>query len=79
VRLTDALLTGAFARADLACRPALRLVQAQLGPRGPLPMPPFAFGPRREAPATALPAGSRSAPCADAGRRLRLAFAGPPR
>jgi hypothetical protein len=45
VRLTDALLTGAFARADLALPPsALRLVQAQLGPRGPLPMPPFAFG-----------------------------------
>jgi hypothetical protein len=47
VRLTDALLTGAFARADLALPPtALRLVQAQLGPRGPLPMPPFAFGSR---------------------------------
>lgn len=45
VRLSDALVTGAFATARLALPPgALRLVQAQLGPRGPLPMQPFAFG-----------------------------------
>ena len=45
IRLTDALLTGAFPTARLLLPPtALRLVLQQLGPRGPLPMPPFSFG-----------------------------------
>jgi hypothetical protein len=47
VRLTDALVTGAFAKAQLALPPeALRMVRAELGPRGPLPLPPLAFGTR---------------------------------
>lgn len=51
VRLTDALVTGAFPQARFALPPAaLRQVQQQLGPRGPLPMPPFAFGNRAHKP-----------------------------
>lgn len=45
VRLTDALLTGAFRQARFALPPtALRLVLKELGPRGPLRLPPMAFG-----------------------------------
>jgi hypothetical protein len=47
VRLTDALVTGAYQTARLALPPqALRMVRAELGPRGPLPLPPLAFGSR---------------------------------
>ena len=45
VRLSDAMVTGAFAEARLGLPPsALRLVRHMLGPRGPLEMPPLSFG-----------------------------------
>lgn len=45
IRLQAALAAGRFAAARYGLPPAaLRLVQRELGPRGPLPMPPLAFG-----------------------------------
>ncbi len=45
VRLTDAMVTGAFATARFGLPPeVLRLVIHQLGPRGPLPLPPLSLG-----------------------------------
>lgn len=45
VRLSDALVTGAYRQARLGLPPsALRLVRQELGPRGPLAMPPLSFG-----------------------------------
>jgi hypothetical protein len=44
-RLSDALVTGAFSQASFALPPAaLRLIAAQLGPHGPLPLPPLHLG-----------------------------------
>lgn len=43
--LADRMVTGAFATARLALSPeALRTVIRQLGPRGPLPLPPLSLG-----------------------------------
>lgn len=45
IRLQATLAAGRFAVARFGLPPAaLRLVQQELGPRGPLPMPPLAFG-----------------------------------
>lgn len=45
IRLSDAMVTKAFATARLGLPPqALRLVAQQLGPRGPLPLPPLSLG-----------------------------------
>jgi hypothetical protein len=44
-RLSDALVTGAYSQARYALPPtALRLIAAQLGPNGPLPLPPLRLG-----------------------------------
>ena len=44
-RLSDGLVTGAFAQARFGLPPAaLRLISAQLGPLGPLPLPPLRLG-----------------------------------
>ncbi len=44
-RLSDAMVTGAYPNARFALPPeALRLVIRQLGPRGPLPLPPLSLG-----------------------------------
>lgn len=51
VRLSDALVTGAYRQAKFALPPsALRLVRQELGPRGPLAMPPLSFGHAPHAP-----------------------------
>ena len=45
IRLTDAMVTGGFAAVKYGLPPeALRLVIRQLGPRGPLPLPPLSLG-----------------------------------